>query len=106
MSRSGFAARMHDIEPFHVMEVQERALALEAQGRRIVHMEIGQPDFGAPPQVIEAAAKALRDRPLGYTSALGLRELREAISRFYRERHGVAVPAERIVITTGASSAF
>jgi aspartate/methionine/tyrosine aminotransferase len=97
---------MQAIEPFHVMEVQERALELEAGGRSIVHMEIGQPDFGAPPAVIEAAARALSDRSLGYTSALGLRELREAISRYYRDAHGVDVPVERIAVTTGGSSAL
>ncbi|MBI4293267.1 MAG: pyridoxal phosphate-dependent aminotransferase [Betaproteobacteria bacterium] len=100
------AARMAGIEPFHVMEVQNRAFELEAQGRHIVHMEIGQPDFSAPPQVIEAAVEALRSRPLGYTPALGIAELREEIARFYRERHGVEVPAERIIVTAGASGAF
>ena len=103
---SPFAARLRDIERFHVMEVQERAFQLEAQGRRIVHMEIGQPDFGAPPAVIEAAERALHSGNLGYTSALGLPALREALSAFYAERHGVQVPADRIAITTGASSAF
>ncbi len=97
---------MQHIAPFHVMEIQERALQLESQGRRIVHMEIGQPDFAAPPQVIEAAHEALRSHPLGYTSSLGLRELREAIAGFYSSRHGVSVPAERVAVTTGASGAF
>lgn len=100
------AARLADIEPFHVMEVQNRAQELEAGGRRIVHLEIGQPDFGAPPQVIEAAARAMRERTLGYTAALGLPELREAISGYYRRRYGLEVPAERIVVTSGASGAF
>ena len=105
-STIALAARMAGIEPFHVMEVQNRAFELEAQGRRIVHMEIGQPDFSAPPQIIEAAVDALRSRPLGYTPALGITELREEIARFYRERHGVDVPAERIIVTAGASGAF
>jgi aspartate/methionine/tyrosine aminotransferase len=100
------AARLAGIEPFHVMEVQNRALALEAQGRRIIHMEIGQPDFGAPPQVIEAAIRAMRERSLGYTSALGIPELRQAISRFYHERYGADVPAERIAVTAGGSGAL
>ncbi|HEY6864624.1 MAG TPA: pyridoxal phosphate-dependent aminotransferase [Burkholderiales bacterium] len=100
------AARMASIEPFHVMDVQARAHALEAQGRRIVHMEIGQPDFGAPPQVAEAAVAAIRTRRLGYTASAGLPELREAIARHYRERLGADVPAERIVVTTGASGAL
>lgn len=104
--RFATAARLAEIEPFRVMEVQRCAQELEAAGRHIVHMEIGQPDFGAPPQVIEAAIRAMRTRSLGYTDALGLPELREAISRFYHTRHGVDVPAERIVVTAGASGAF
>jgi aspartate/methionine/tyrosine aminotransferase len=103
---SPFAARMADIEAFHVMDVQDRAHELEAAGRRIIHMEIGQPDFPAPPQVAEAAVEAIRSRRLGYTASLGIPELREAISEHYRERFGVAVPASRIVVTAGASGAF
>jgi len=105
-ARLATAARIAEIEPFHVMEVQNRAHDLEAQGRRIVHMEIGQPDFAAPPQVVEAAVRAMRERSLGYTAALGIPELREAISAHYLQRYGVAVPAERIVVTAGASGAF
>lgn len=100
------ARRLESIPPFHVMEVQERAFALESAGRRIIHMEIGQPDFGAPEPVLEAARQAMACSPLGYTSALGLPALREAISAFYRTRHQAQVPAARIGITTGASSAF
>ncbi|HXZ55650.1 MAG TPA: pyridoxal phosphate-dependent aminotransferase [Burkholderiales bacterium] len=97
---------MADIEPFHVMDVQNRAHELEATGRRIVHMEIGQPDFAAPPLVADAAVEAIRTRRLGYTDSLGLPQLREAISAHYRERLGASVPASRIVITAGASGAF
>jgi len=88
------------------MDVQNRAHELESQGREIIHMEIGQPDFSAPPQVIEAATRAIRERPLGYTQSLGLPELREAISHYYQTRYAVDVPSERIVITAGASGAF
>lgn len=100
------AARMADIEPFHVMDVQDRAHELEAKGRRIVHMEIGQPDFPAPPLVAEAAIDAIRKRRLGYTASIGIPQLRQAISDHYRERLGVAVPPSRIVVTAGASGAF
>lgn len=100
------AARMDAIEPFHVMEIGRRAAALEAAGRRVVHMEIGQPDFAAPPPVVEAAVAALRSEPLGYTAALGLPALREAIAGFYADRHGLDVPPERIVVTAGASGAL
>src|SRR5215471_6166879 len=71
------AARMGAIEPFHVMEVQRRAFELEAEGRRVIHMEIGQPDFPAPQPVVEAAIAALGREPMGYTDALGIRALRE-----------------------------
>jgi aspartate/methionine/tyrosine aminotransferase len=97
---------MSEIQPFRVMEVGRRAAELEAAGRRIVHMEIGQPDFAAPAPVIEAAIAALRRDPMGYTDALGIPALRAAISRFYADRFGVAVPAERIMVTAGASGAF
>jgi aspartate/methionine/tyrosine aminotransferase len=100
------AARMAEIEPFHVMDVQNRAHDLEAAGRRIVHMEIGQPDFPAPPPIADAAVEAIRTRRLGYTDSTGLPQLRRAISDYYRERFGVAVPPSRIVVTAGASGAF
>jgi aspartate/methionine/tyrosine aminotransferase len=100
------AARMADIEPFHVMDVQNRAHELEAAGRRIVHMEIGQPDFPAPPMVAEAAVEAINTRRLGYTDSVGIPELRQAISDHYREQLGALVPPSRIVITAGASGAF
>jgi aspartate/methionine/tyrosine aminotransferase len=100
------AARMADIEPFHVMEVQNRAHELEAAGRRIIHMEIGQPDFAAPPRVAEAAIAAIRSRRLGYTASVGIPELRQAISDYYRERLGARVPPSRIVVTAGASGAL
>jgi aspartate/methionine/tyrosine aminotransferase len=104
--RVRLAARMGDIQPFRVMEVGRRAAELERAGQRIVHMEIGQPDFAAPPPVIEAAVAALRRDPMGYTDALGIPALREAIARFYAERFGVDVPARRIMVTAGASGAF
>jgi aspartate/methionine/tyrosine aminotransferase len=100
------AARMAEIEPFHVMDVQNRAHELESEGRRIVHMEIGQPDFPAPPLVADAAIEAIRTRRLGYTDSIGIPQLRQAISDHYRERLGAAVPPSRIVITAGASGAF
>ena len=100
------AARMAEIEPFHVMDVQNRAHELEAAGRRIVHMEIGQPDFPAPPLVADAAVEAIRTRRLGYTDSTGIPSLRQAISDYYRERLRVAVPPSRIVVTAGASGAF
>ncbi len=100
------ASRMAAIAPFEVMEIQTLARALEAQGRDVIHLEIGEPDFATPAPVVEAAKRALEDRPMLYTSALGIPELREAISAFYRDRYRVEVPPARIVVTAGSSAAL
>ncbi len=97
------ASRVAQIEPFEVMEVLSRAHALEAAGRRVIHMEIGEPDFTAPLQVVEAAERALRPGLTAYTASLGLPALREAIARYYGARYGEAVSAERVAVTAGAS---
>ena len=97
------ARRAAEIEPFEVMDVLARAQALERAGRRVVHMEIGEPDFTAPAPVVEAGVRALRDGRTAYTATLGLNSLREAIGAHYRSRFHVEVPASRIAITSGAS---
>lgn len=100
------AARMADIEPFHVMELMAQAQALEAQGREIVHMEVGEPDFPTPQPVIEAAQRFLAGGHVHYTNALGIAPLREAIAGFYATRYGIAIDPARIVVTAGASGAL
>jgi aspartate/methionine/tyrosine aminotransferase len=100
------AARMAHIEPFEVMEIQTLAREVEARGHDVVHLEIGEPDFTTPAPIVEAAKRALDAKPMFYTSALGLIELREAISRYYRERYRVDVSASRIVVTAGSSAAL
>ena len=100
------AQRMAHIDAFEVMEIQTLAREVEAQGHDVIHLEIGEPDFRTPQPVIDAATRALQSKPMNYTSALGLMELREAIARFYRERYGVDVPASRIVVTAGSSAAL
>jgi aspartate/methionine/tyrosine aminotransferase len=97
------ARRSEDIEAFEVMDVLARAHALEAAGRRVVHMEIGEPDFTAPPEVVEAGVRALREGRTAYTATLGLPALRETIGAHYERKYGVHIPASRIVITSGAS---
>ena len=100
------ARRMADIQPFHVMDILARARALEAEGRDIVHMEIGEPDFPTPAPIIEAGQRALAEGRTHYTPAAGLPELREAIAGFYASRYGVNVSPSRIIVTPGASGAL
>jgi aspartate/methionine/tyrosine aminotransferase len=100
------AARMSAIQPFHVMALLARARELEAAGRSIVHMEIGEPDFVTPQPVIDAGMQALAEGRTHYTPAVGLPALRERIAAFYAERYGVTISASRIVITPGASAAL
>ena len=100
------ARRLADIEPFHVVELLTRARQLESEGRDIIHMEVGEPDFPTPEPITKAAVAAIQGGKTLYTQALGLPELRTAISDFYRERYGVAVAASRIAITNGASGAL
>ncbi|PTE13784.1 pyridoxal phosphate-dependent aminotransferase [Pseudogemmobacter blasticus] len=98
-------SRRGDVDPFIVMDVMERARAAETAGRRIIHMEVGQPGTGAPAGARAALARAL-DQPLGYTVALGLPELRAGIAALYRRWYGVELDPARVVVTTGSSSAF
>lgn len=100
------AQRLAEIAPFHVVELLTRARQLEAAGRDIIHMEVGEPDFPTPAPIVSAAVDAVNRGKTKYTEALGLPELREAISGFYRQRYGVAVPASRIAVTNGASGAL
>ena len=100
------ARRMAEIEPFHVMALLARARELEAQGRSIIHMEIGEPDFPTPEPVLRAGIRALEKGDLFYTPTPGLPELRRAIAGWYRSRYGVDVPASRIIVTTGSSAAL
>lgn len=97
------ARRAAEIQPFEVMDVLSRAHALEAQGRRVVHMEIGEPDFTAPAPVVEAGVRALREGLTAYTATLGLPALRQAIAGHYRAKLGVEIPDSRIAVTAGAS---
>ena len=97
------ARRVAEIEPFEVMDVLARAHALEAAGRKVIHMEIGEPDFTAPEPVVEAGVRALRDGLTAYTATLGLPQLRAAIAGHYEARFARKIPADRIAITSGAS---
>jgi aspartate/methionine/tyrosine aminotransferase len=108
------ASRLDHIEPFYVMEVSKAAAALAAGpacdpaqgGRRMLWLNIGEPDFGAPTGVGAAAQRCIAERRTPYSDATGLPELREALSAWYAQRHGLQIGPERIVITAGASAAL
>ena len=98
------AKRAHQITPFYVMRILQQARELEAQGRSIIHMEIGEPDFASPETVIRAGKQALDQKRTHYTAANGLPELRAAIANEYSGQ--VTIDAQRIVVTPGASGAL
>jgi len=98
--------RAGKIAPFYVMELLEKAKAMEARGEDIIHMEVGEPDFATPPSIKEEAIRAIRDNRTFYTHSLGLPELREKIAEYYERVEHVRVSPERVLITNGTSGAF
>lgn len=100
------ASRMSHIAPFEVMEIQTAARALEREGKDVIHMEIGEPDFTTPRPIVDAAIAALNSQPMFYTSALGIQPLREAIAAFYASKYGVRVSPDRVIVTAGSSAAL
>jgi len=100
------AKRAEEIKPFIVMDILERARAMEHEGIHIIHLEIGEPDFDTPQCVKDAAARAFEDGHTHYTHSLGDLRLREAICQYYSERYGVSVHPDQMVITSGTSPAM
>ena len=103
---SSFSARSRAIEPFHVMALLARANQLQAAGHDVIHLEIGEPDFGTAAPIVAAGQAALGAGQTRYTSARGLPQLREAIGGFYAQRYGLNIDPERILITPGGSGAL
>lgn len=100
------AERMKAIQPFHVMDILARARQLASQGRSIIHMEVGEPDFTTPAPIVEAGMQALKAGQTKYTPACGIPELRECIAAWYWQRFQVKVAPERVIVTPGASGAL
>lgn len=98
-----YANRLTEIAPFRVMELMERAKALQDSGKYVVHLEVGESDFATAEPIIAAGVEALAAGETKYTQALGIPQLRERIARFYEDTAGVSISPERIVITSGAS---
>lgn len=101
-----YSARSRTIEPFHVMALLQRANELQQAGHDVIHLEIGEPDFTTAEPIVAAGHAALAAGHTNYTPALGLPQLREAISGYYQTRYGLSVPAQRIVVTSGGSGAL
>lgn len=99
-------SRRGEVDPFIVMDVLRRAQAMETAGRRVIHMEIGQPGTAAPMAARAAVARAMAAGALGYTVALGLPELRAGIAGLYRRWYGVDLDPDRVIVTAGSSAAF
>lgn len=106
MSKTRTAGRMDNIVPFYVMELLTRAKKLEALGRSVIHMEVGEPDFVTAEPVVEAGKAALDAGCTGYTPATGIPELRQAIADHYKVHFHVEVDPQRIIVTPGASGAL
>ena len=100
------AERLARIQPFYVMDLLAQARALEAQGRDLVHMEVGEPDFPTPEPILRAGAQALAAGDTHYTPALGLPSLRQAIAGHYRDRFRLDLDRARVAVTPGASGAL
>jgi aspartate/methionine/tyrosine aminotransferase len=99
--------KAQDIRPFLVMDVLERAQAIERHtGVNIIHLEVGEPDFDTPSAIVEAGSQAMRDGDTHYTHSLGLLELRQAIATWYHTHYRVSIAPERIIVTSGSSPAI
>lgn len=98
--------RIRGIKPFLVMDILERARQLQAEGRDIIHLEVGEPDFDTPGVIVEAAKKALSNGETHYTTALGIPELREAVADHYNRLYQLSISPSRVVVTSGSSPAM
>jgi aspartate/methionine/tyrosine aminotransferase len=106
MDVARLAKRLDNIEPFYVVQVITRAIELEAQGKSIINLAVGEPDFPTPQPIVDAAVAALKSDRMRYSPSLGSDALRQALSNWYQSRYAVGVPAERIAVTSGASGAL
>jgi len=100
------AARTHDFLTFQVVELFKQAQALQAAGKDIISLGIGEPDFTAPPQVVEALQRAAQAGQSGYSPPAGIMPLREAIAQFYHDQFGATINPKRVIVTAGASGAL
>ena len=100
---SHLARRVAEVTPFLAMEIMERAKQLEAEGKEIIYLCLGEPDFPTPEPIVSTAREAMLAGETRYTHSLGRIELREALSEHYQKRYGVAVDPEQIIVSSGTS---
>ena len=100
------SSKVSDVKSFMVMDVMARAAELERTGRRVIHLEVGEPDFSTPGVVREAAIEAIRKGDTHYTHAMGMIELREGICAYYSREYGVSITPEQVLVTSGTSPAM
>ena len=105
-NKSPLSRRAAAVRPFYVMDLLARAKQLESEGRSVLHLEVGEPDFPTPQPIIDAGILALRRLKTHYTAAVGLPELRKSIADYYLQRFNVQVDAHRVIVTPGASGAL
>jgi len=98
--------RANETTSFIVMDVLERAQQLEKEGKEVIHLEVGEPDFKTPDPITESVIKAIREGKTGYTHSLGLLELREAICEEYHKKYKVNLSPDRVLVTSGTSPAM
>ncbi|MGE4417752.1 MAG: aminotransferase class I/II-fold pyridoxal phosphate-dependent enzyme, partial [Marinobacterium sp.] len=103
---SDWTARAREIDSFKVMDLLKRAAELDAEGRDVVHMEAGEPDFPTAEPIMQAARRAMDAGHTRYTPAGGIMPLREAIADFYQRRYGVNISPRQVLVTAGASGAL
>jgi len=96
--------RASRIEPFHVMEIMRLAEKVEAKGKHVIHLELGEPSFSTPAPIVEAGKKALEEGLTHYTRAVGIDVLRQEVAKYYQEQMNVDLDWHRVAITAGASS--
>jgi aspartate/methionine/tyrosine aminotransferase len=101
-----YVTRADKIPPFLVMDVLEKAKNLEQKGAKVIHLEIGEPDFNTPKKIAKAAIEAINRGETHYTHSLGIYELRSAITKHYKKRYGVKISPEQVVVTMGVSPAL
>jgi aspartate/methionine/tyrosine aminotransferase len=105
-NRGRVSTRAEQIPPFLVMDVLERAMEIARSGEDIIHLEVGEPDFDTPPNIVEAGIRALRSGRTHYTSSVGIPELRRAVADHYRRTYDVEVDPDCVVVTSGSSPAL